>query len=64
MPRCDLLARPLLCARCARPLTLSANPGILGGDASAVLTIDADNGLPMRDEVFPAKDFSPCRTWR
>ncbi|MEV6244376.1 hypothetical protein [Lentzea sp. NPDC051838] len=39
-----------------RALTISATPDILGGDASAVLSINADNGLPIQDEVFPAKD--------
>lgn len=39
-----------------RALTISANPEIIGGDASAVLSINADNGLPIRDEVFPAKN--------
>ncbi|MFD9704461.1 hypothetical protein [Lentzea sp. NPDC059081] len=39
-----------------RVLTLTAIPEILGGDASSALTIDADNGLPIRNEVFPAKD--------
>lgn len=39
-----------------RALTINASPEILGGDASAVLTINADNGLPIRDEVFPAKN--------
>jgi hypothetical protein len=39
-----------------RALTISASPDILGGDASAVLTINAADGLPIRDEVFPAKD--------
>jgi hypothetical protein len=37
-------------------LTISASPDILGGDASAVLSVNADNGLPIRDEIFPAKD--------
>ncbi|QFZ24270.1 hypothetical protein EKG83_15955 [Saccharothrix syringae] len=37
-----------------RALTITADPAILGGNASAVLTLDADNGLPLRDEVFPA----------
>ncbi|WP_394615474.1 hypothetical protein JNUCC0626_37870 [Lentzea sp. JNUCC 0626] len=36
-----------------RALTISATPEILGGDASAVLSINAENGLPIRDEVFP-----------
>lgn len=39
-----------------RALTITASPDILGGDASAVLTLDADNGLPIRDEVFPAEN--------
>jgi len=39
-----------------RALTINTSPDILGGDASAVLTINADNGLPIRDEVFPAKN--------
>ncbi|GGP67691.1 hypothetical protein [Saccharothrix coeruleofusca] len=39
-----------------RVLTITASPDILGGNASAVLTLNADNGLPIRDEVFPAKD--------
>jgi hypothetical protein len=39
-----------------RALTIAASPDILGGDASAVLTLDAGNGLPLRDEVFPAKN--------
>lgn len=39
-----------------RALTIAATPDILGGDASAVLTLNADNGLPIQDEVFPAKD--------
>jgi hypothetical protein len=37
-------------------LTLTADPAILGGDGSQVLTINADNGLPISSEVFPAKD--------
>ncbi|KOX19193.1 hypothetical protein ADK67_34110 [Saccharothrix sp. NRRL B-16348] len=39
-----------------RALTITASPEILGGDASAVLTLNADNGLPLRDEVFPAEN--------
>lgn len=39
-----------------RALTVTANPAILGGNASAVLTLNADDGLPIRDEVFPAED--------
>ena len=38
-----------------RALTISASPDILGGDDSAVLTLNADNGLPIRNEVFPAE---------
>ncbi|HEX7309207.1 hypothetical protein [Lentzea sp.] len=37
-----------------RVLTISAVPGILGGDGSAVLTLDAANGLPISDEYIPA----------
>ncbi|HEX8870903.1 MAG TPA: hypothetical protein VF821_34885 [Lentzea sp.] len=39
-----------------RALTITTAADILGGDASAVLTLNADNGLPIRDEVFPAKN--------
>lgn len=39
-----------------RALTITTSPEILGGDGSAVLTINADNGLPIRDETFPAKN--------
>jgi hypothetical protein len=39
-----------------RALTITAAPEIVGGDASAVVTINADNGLPIRDETFPAKN--------
>jgi hypothetical protein len=39
-----------------RALTISASPDILGGDASAVLAVNADDGLPIRDEVFPAEN--------
>jgi hypothetical protein len=39
-----------------RALTINTSPEILGGDASAVLSINADNGLPIRNEVFPAKN--------
>ncbi|WP_245848556.1 hypothetical protein [Lentzea kentuckyensis] len=39
-----------------RALTISTTPEILGGDASDVLSINADNGLPIRDEIFPAKN--------
>ncbi|XVV00951.1 hypothetical protein ACQPW3_26465 [Actinosynnema sp. CA-248983] len=39
-----------------RALTITTSPDVLGGHASAVLTIDADNGLPIRDEVFPAEN--------
>jgi hypothetical protein len=39
-----------------RVLTITTSPEILGGNGAAVLTINADNGLPIRDEVFPAKD--------
>ncbi|WP_330276442.1 hypothetical protein OG205_12845 [Lentzea sp. NBC_00516] len=39
-----------------RALTIGASPDILGGDASAKLTINADNGLPIRDETFPAEN--------
>ena len=39
-----------------RVLNLSASPDILGGDASTVLTLDFDNGLPISNEIFPAKD--------
>ncbi|RAS67230.1 hypothetical protein C8D87_103569 [Lentzea atacamensis] len=39
-----------------RALTITTSPEILGGDGAAVLTINADNGLPIRDEVFPAKN--------
>ncbi len=39
-----------------RALTITTSPDILGGDASDVLSVNADNGLPIRDEVFPAKN--------
>lgn len=39
-----------------RALTIGASPDILGGHASAKLTINADNGLPIRDETFPAEN--------
>ncbi|HUQ55587.1 hypothetical protein [Lentzea sp.] len=39
-----------------RALTLSANAAILGGDGSQILTVSADNGLPISSEVVPAKD--------
>ena len=37
-------------------LTLTADPAILGGGGSQILTINADNGLPISSEVVPAKD--------
>jgi len=37
-----------------RALTISTSPDIQGGDASVVLTINADNGLPILEEIFPA----------
>ncbi|ANZ40379.1 hypothetical protein BBK82_34510 [Lentzea guizhouensis] len=37
-------------------LTLTADPAIVGGDGSQVLTINADNGLPISSEVVPNKD--------
>ncbi|MFD5828351.1 hypothetical protein [Lentzea sp. NPDC060358] len=39
-----------------RVLTLSASSKFLGGDYSHVVTIDAGNGLPIRDEYFPAEN--------
>ncbi|GAB2811568.1 hypothetical protein GCM10027200_09410 [Lentzea nigeriaca] len=36
-----------------RALTITTGADILGGDASAVLTINADNGLPILDETVP-----------
>jgi hypothetical protein len=39
-----------------RALTISTGPEIQGGDASVVLTINADNGLPIIEEIFPAKN--------
>ncbi|WP_266035327.1 hypothetical protein [Lentzea sp. NEAU-D7] len=35
-------------------LTLTAGPALQGGSGSHVLTVNADNGLPMRSEVVPA----------
>lgn len=37
-----------------RALTISTGPEIQGGDASVVLTINADNGLPILEEISPA----------
>lgn len=45
-------------------LTLTASAAIQGGGGSHVLTINADNGLPIRSEGVPAKDSTePSKPW-
>ncbi|MFJ5987046.1 hypothetical protein [Lentzea sp. NPDC092896] len=39
-----------------RALTLTGNAAIQGGGGSQVITVNADNGLPISSEVVPAKD--------
>ncbi|SEQ99740.1 hypothetical protein SAMN05216188_10713 [Lentzea xinjiangensis] len=43
-------------------LTLTAGPALQGGTGSHVLTVNADNGLPIRSEVVPAKDAAEPST--
>ena len=45
-------------------LTLTAAPAIVGGGSTYVLTVNADNGLPIRSEGIPAKDSAqPSKPW-
>ncbi|MEO6088951.1 MAG: hypothetical protein ABIQ18_38150 [Umezawaea sp.] len=45
-------------------LTLTAAPAIQGGDTTYVLTVNADNGLPIRSEGIPVKDAAePSKPW-
>lgn len=39
-----------------RALTLTGNAAIQGGGGAQVITVNADNGLPINSEVVPAKD--------
>ncbi|WP_330275289.1 hypothetical protein OG205_06315 [Lentzea sp. NBC_00516] len=39
-----------------RALTLTGNAAIQGGGGAQVITVNADNGLPISSEVVPAKD--------
>ena len=45
-------------------LTLTAAAAIQGGDTTYVLTVNADNGLPIRSEGIPVKDAAePSKPW-
>jgi hypothetical protein len=45
-------------------LTLTAAPAIQGGNTTYVLTVNADNGLPIRSEGIPVKDAAePSKPW-
>ncbi|WP_246292912.1 hypothetical protein [Lentzea indica] len=45
-------------------LALTASPAIQGGGSTHILTVNADNGLPMRSEGIPAKDSAePSKPW-
>jgi hypothetical protein len=45
-------------------LTLTAAPAIQGGNTTYVLTVNADNGLPIRSEGIPVKDAAePSAPW-
>lgn len=42
-----------------RALTISAGAEIQGGSSSSVLAVNADNGLPMREEITPVGEQRP-----
>jgi hypothetical protein len=45
-------------------LTLTAAPAIQGGNTTYILTVNADNGLPIRSEGIPVKDSAePSKPW-
>jgi hypothetical protein len=45
-------------------LTLTAAPALQAGRSTYVLTVNADNGLPIRSEIIPAKDSAePSKHW-
>lgn len=45
-------------------LALTAAPAIQGGNTTYVLTVNADNGLPIRSEGIPVKDSAePSKPW-